>query len=237
MQHPSAMAMYGDTRRSIAGIGHRRNLRYNKRAGTALPTLPGSHQNVGKHVMTEDNHITEEWRPVVGGEGKYEVSSHGRVRSLPGDGRHNKVLSPSLSAGYPAVRMKQFGGLQKVHWLVCRAFHGDKPTPGHQVLHWDGNKLNSHYTNLRWGTRSENVLDAQRHGTMPTKKLPPGHARGEGHYNSVLTNEKVKRIRFFYKNGYTIKHIAEIMGVSRTVVSCVARKITWKHVRDSHGEE
>lgn len=27
--------------------------------------------------------LTERWRPVLGYEGRYEVSDHGRVRSLP----------------------------------------------------------------------------------------------------------------------------------------------------------
>ena len=52
-----------------------------------------------------------------------------------------------------------------VHALVTTAFHGQKPSPSHVVCHWDGERLNNAASNLRWGTLSDNLHDAVRHGT------------------------------------------------------------------------
>lgn len=118
----------------------------------------------------------EEWRPVLGAEGMYEVSDHGRVRSLdrvimrsnarplrcPG-----MVLTSWLNDnGYPTVSATVDGKNRPtaVHGLVAAAFLGPRP-PGMEVCHGDGVKTNSHVSNLRYGTRSDNIRDSIRHGT------------------------------------------------------------------------
>ena len=125
----------------------------------------------------------EEWKPVVGYEGLYEVSSLGRVRRLdtvvemPPSRRHpdgwartvrGGVLRPGGNARTPYLsvalcregRQKTFG----VHNLVCEAFHGPKPFPKAEVRHLDGEGANNVLDNLCWGTHSENVRDTIRHG-------------------------------------------------------------------------
>lgn len=44
-----------------------------------------------------------------------------------------------------------------VHTIVCRTFHGPKPTMAHEVNHGDGIKINNHKNNLEWTTRAENI--------------------------------------------------------------------------------
>jgi hypothetical protein len=51
----------------------------------------------------------------------------------------------------------------KIHTLVCTAFHGD-PEPGQEVLHGDGVPSHNAASNLRWGTRAENMADMVQHG-------------------------------------------------------------------------
>ena len=131
----------------------------------------------------------EQWKPVNGYEGIYEVSSHGRVRSLDrvvtySDGRvrrhKGKILSAPLSRdGYPAVNLHTQGKLKKryVHSLIAETFIGPRPE-GMEVCHNDGNPTNNHVDNLRYGTRSENMLDRVRHGTNPSTAkthCPRGH--------------------------------------------------------------
>lgn len=48
--------------------------------------------------------------------------------------------------------------------LVAEAFLGEKPA-GTEVCHNDGVRVHNHPHNLRWDTRSGNVLDKARHGT------------------------------------------------------------------------
>lgn len=118
----------------------------------------------------------EEWRPVVGYEGAYEVSDMGRVRSLdrpiphgryPGKTRimRGRVLRPALSAGYPHVNLSVsgVGRAAKIHWLVAAAFIGPRPD-GALVCHRNGDSTDNRVENLRYGTYSENLNDMIRHG-------------------------------------------------------------------------
>lgn len=48
--------------------------------------------------MLENNLVSEEvWRDVVGFEGLYQISSWGKVKSLPRRGRKERILKPFLS--------------------------------------------------------------------------------------------------------------------------------------------
>lgn len=127
--------------------------------------------------ITADNEIaTEEWRPVVGYEGYYEVSSFGRVKSLkrvvpgrPGVPRpvRERILARVLNdSGYPIVTLRKDGkrSLHRVHRLVLVAFVGPAPE-GLQGCHNDGDSTNNHLTNLRWDSVSANAKDRIRHGT------------------------------------------------------------------------
>lgn len=53
-----------------------------------------------------------------------------------------------------------------VHRIVALTFIGVPPFAKSEVCHNDGNRRNNHYSNLRWGTRKENVADSIRHGTF-----------------------------------------------------------------------
>lgn len=130
----------------------------------------------------------EEWRPVVGYAGFYEVSNQGRVRSLPRTAARRvkgavpvrgRILSTYRNKGYPAVKLTVGGTGRRaqVHVLVCEAWHGPRPT-GAECRHLDDNKLNVSPDNLQWGTRSENMLDRLRNGIDPNASkthCPLGH--------------------------------------------------------------
>jgi hypothetical protein len=51
-----------------------------------------------------------------------------------------------------------------VHRIVLESFVGECP-PNMVCCHYDGNGANNDITNLRWGTRKENMADKKRHGT------------------------------------------------------------------------
>lgn len=117
---------------------------------------------------------TETWRPVVGFEGLYEVSSQGRVHSVrrpQSKGPHRMVGGRQLrltatGRGYVQVNLCDAEGVHRreVHILVAAAFIGPRPD-GAQIRHLDGNGLNNEVSNLMYGTPSENLADAVRHGT------------------------------------------------------------------------
>tara|TARA_B100000408_G_scaffold100189_1_gene77469 strand:- start:592 stop:819 length:228 start_codon:yes stop_codon:yes gene_type:complete len=54
---------------------------------------------------------------------------------------------------------------RKIHRLVCAAFNGPAPAGATLVRHLDGVVTNNVPSNLAWGTTSDNLLDAVRHGT------------------------------------------------------------------------
>ena len=118
----------------------------------------------------------ERWKPVTGHEGIYEVSNHGRVRSVDrtvtrSDGqvhrRKGKLLrTPLNQRGYQVVNLCIQGKCQirTVHSLIAETFIGTRPE-GMEVCHNDGIKTNNRVDNLRYGTPSDNALDKVRHGT------------------------------------------------------------------------
>lgn len=100
----------------------------------------------------------EEWRPVVGYEGLYEVSSLGRVRDaitfmlIPRASYKNR----GKESIYPAVRLfrRNDKGLRvstviAVHNLVAAAFLVNA-TGGYRLRHKDGNPENNAASNLEW---------------------------------------------------------------------------------------
>lgn len=132
--------------------------------------------------MTDDT--AETWRPFLGYEGFYEVSSIGRARSLTrmtrGGVRRGRVLSaiPGIG-GYLLVRPSVNGQAKTrpIHQLVCEAWYGPRPE-GAVVRHLDGNRQNNTPGNLKWGTPAENSEDMLLHGTnwcANKTHCPAGH--------------------------------------------------------------
>lgn len=140
----------------------------------------------------------EQWRPVVGFEGLYEVSNIGRVRSLDrqiGNGARGtrfmrgRLLSakPGSKNGYLYVSVGNTRRL--VHRLVLEAFVGPCPE-GMECCHNDSNRTNNRVENLRWGTRFDNCQDIREAGThWQTRKThcPKGHAYDATWSNGVRT--------------------------------------------------
>ena len=117
----------------------------------------------------------EEWRPVKGYEGMYEVSNLGRVRSLDRMvsyvskyGKHyqvltkGRILAMKQNLGYYLVHLSYQGEAvhKQVHRLVAEAFI---PNPYNlpEVNHKDEDGQNNTVGNLEWCTTLYNI----RYGT------------------------------------------------------------------------
>ena len=126
----------------------------------------------------------EEWRDVVGYEGRYQVSSMGRVKSLErtfidkiGRERYVKecILKPGMDkGGYLRVDLCASGKRKmfSVHRLVCQAFH-DNPENKLDVNHINENKTDNRACNLEWSTRIENCNHGTRNVRMAIAKSRP----------------------------------------------------------------
>lgn len=121
---------------------------------------------------------SEQWRPIAGFDGRYEVSDQGRVRSWVRAGKDQGagwkrraqpiVRRPHVNrrTGYWCVtlRLPPRYVTRTLHRLVLEAFAGPCPV-GMEACHHDGDREHNGIGNLRWDTRSSNARDRTRHGT------------------------------------------------------------------------
>jgi len=126
----------------------------------------------------------ETWLPVREFEGVYEVSDHGRVRSVDRKDNHGRSLKGRILKerrardGRPHLTLSSQGRVRDLYLytLVLEAFVCPRP-PGMLGLHWDDNPQNNHLSNLRWGTHAENMRDMSRNGggSAGITHCPSGH--------------------------------------------------------------
>lgn len=131
----------------------------------------------------------EQWKPIRGYEGLYDVSTWGRVRSHDQIlNRKNgtvkwkgRILKPQRgSKGHWGVNLCKAGKSKThfIHRLVAEAFL-DNEEGNPLVRHLDDVRENNRLENLAWGTHSDNAYDAIRNGRKisPPKKThcPQNH--------------------------------------------------------------
>lgn len=117
----------------------------------------------------------ERWLPVVGYEGCYSISNHGRCRSeertvpksngqtqfVPG-----RILKPAPDhRGYLRVNLftNNIGATCYNHQMVIAAFIGPRPE-GLVVRHLNGDQVDNRLENLAYGTAVDNMQDMRKHG-------------------------------------------------------------------------
>lgn len=173
--------------------------------------------------------MIEEWK-VIASASDYAVSNLGRVMRVVSSGRFQKgtTLKPVKSGrrGYPSVVLSTAGGFKrfKIHRLVCEAFHGPAPEGKGDVAHFDGDVRNNTVSNLRWATRSENMADAVRHGTIsPIRKTPRKGVK--------LSEDDVRFIRSVPGKFGVGADLARKYGVSQATISKIRRLEVWTLVR------
>lgn len=189
--------------------------------------------------MEQSNEI---WKPVTIApySAYYEVSSHGRVRSLDREiidrngrtvRRRGRVLSTSADAcGYPRVGLNRGakGNTRKVHSLVALAFLPDPPGEvsasgdGWSVNHIDGVKTNNRVENLEYVTKSGNIRHAWENKLLSHSGMKNSQA--------TLTDQDIRDIRAAYAGGEPQSSLRARYGKSSSTISYIVRRITWTDV-------
>lgn len=172
----------------------------------------------------------EEWKDVVGYDGYYKISSHGRVMRVksPKGKPIERELKQSISkTGYPVVSLSLMSKVKVwcVHRLMGLTFFGEPPSNRHVVAHIDGDRKNNTLTNLRWATPSENLFDCVLHGT--------NHGNYYGR-KSAFSDEQICHIRSSDKS---VTELAENYGVAAQTIYQIRSGETYKHLIDDNYQD
>ena len=166
----------------------------------------------------------EEWRPIAGYEGLYEVSNNGRVRSIT---RYKKVIKPHITnAGYYQYQLWHNNKCHVAsgHRLVAQAFVPN-PYGNNIVNHIDENKLNNSAENLEWVSHVANC----RYGTAIARRTQHLDYSKRKVNNANQIKACSKPIRQYTKSGEYIREwpsateCAKATGMSISGIRAVAR--------------
>lgn len=172
----------------------------------------------------------ESWKPVVGLENVYEVSSQGRLRRMT-DGKFTfagRILnSTKMDNGYRIVKLSNGKNRSQklVHAVVMATFCGPRPK-GMDINHKNGIRDDNRIENLEYATRSENHLHAYR-----VLGRPVVSNKGSKAGRAKLTESDVLEIRKRYAaGGVSQDSLAKEYGVSQHTISCIILRKNWTHI-------
>nr|DAS34350.1 MAG TPA: homing endonuclease [Caudoviricetes sp.] len=162
----------------------------------------------------------EEWIPIEGYEGYYEISNLGRVYSI----RRNMILKNKISpTGYARVSLSVNGVAKHhaVHRLVANAFiknPDNKPT----VNHINENKLDNRVENLEWATNAEQNVHGTRiervkaHTNYRERNIDYKQVAAKHNYEE-LNKKQMKPVLQYDKHGIFIAQFPGVAFAARTV--------------------
>lgn len=162
--------------------------------------------------------MTEIWR-IIPSYPKYQVSFRGLVRRVGG-----KILKQGTSDGYKTVCL--YNGTRAsqrtiaVQILVLEAFIGPRPK-GKEACPKNGVRSDNRLTNLYWGTHSQNVMDAIRHGTHVDNS-------GEKNGKAKLSREQALEVKTRIMQGEPSLQVAKEFSIHQEHARAIARGKFWK---------
>jgi len=159
----------------------------------------------------------------------YHITKDGKVYTHKSGGWKLRKTSNSSSTGRIRVRINS-KWLQVSRLVALAWVKNPNPDIYDVVMHLDNNPENNYYKNLKWGTQSQNILQAYRDGNLKTPSALI--ARGEAHSNSSITNQTrnmIVDLRINYK--VPESKLSIIFGISKRhinkIVSQYKSGIRW----------
>jgi hypothetical protein len=157
----------------------------------------------------------EEWRDVTGYDGIYQVSNHGRIKSLSRyDCRGNKlpatIRRPVLRQAGSSVQLfeERVGVSYSIMRLVAAAFLAPKPA-NHVWLHSNKNGNDNRLCNIQAATPRESKLLNHRLGIMNLSPV--------GGNNSSLRRESHDQEFGIFQDGEMVAQVCHICRQQRTL--------------------
>lgn len=166
--------------------------------------------------------MIEEWKNIIGYNGKYQISNFGNVKSYKRY-KEGKILLPTKDKdGYFQIGLRDENSKRKwyrIHRLVANAFISN-PNKFTEINHKDNNPSNNKVDNLEWCTIEYNNKYRFTHGN--------GNNKGENGSCATLTNKEVKEIRKKWNTGkYKVKDLMKLFSSTRAVISGVINNKTY----------
>ncbi len=185
----------------------------------------------------------EEWREVALEcrlKFRYAISDFGRLMSFKTNLEKGRLLKGCLAEGYPVFkyrvwlkskRDKLLHQSRYLHQLVAEYFLPKPKAEQKFIVHIDYNKLNNHWSNLKWVSKDELV---QHHERNPNVILGKAKNKNRKPYaGKKLTETRVKYLkrRIFDPNRKTrLKMIAKQFGISEMQLYRIKKGENWEHV-------
>lgn len=165
------------------------------------------------------NLLPEKWLPIQGYETYYQISDHGRVKSL----RTKKILKPFINhKGYYSVDLRVDGKRKTMKTSRLVAVHFLGLQEGKEVNHINGDKFDNFLDNLEWVTHRENCIHKVR-----VLKKQIGSDSGMAKLNEVQVSE-IKAL--LAADRMPKKRIAEMFDISIYTINDIKAGRTWRHV-------
>jgi len=183
----------------------------------------------------EESREIEVWRPVIGFEDLYEISSYGRLKRLAGYSHRKRagyiddkvfhkeciLKSHYNHKGYIHNTLsRSVNGVIKrkrvlLHRLVGESFLPIPPKGKNQINHKNGVKDDNYFENLEWCNNSENQKHARENGLIPENK------KGFEHPQSIPVKQYYNNV--FIKTYGSICEAARETGIQRSNIGKVCR--------------
>ncbi len=175
--------------------------------------------------------ITQEWKDIPGFEGRYQVSSVGKVRSLmnnslqprkvplvlkdrPTGDRYRKV--------YLSVKNRRYNFT--IHRLVLLTFTGT-PNVGQQCAHLNGIRDDNRLENLKWVSPKENAAHKWLHGTQQTGEAAPNVKLSNWDAITILN------LHFVHAKGYS--EISRLLNLNPPHVVRIVKGRNFKSIYET----
>lgn len=160
----------------------------------------------------------EIWKAIDGYEGKYLISTKGRIMNTRYVKSLLEVEHPQYkdSKGYYTTNLRAYNKStrERVHRLVAQTFI---PNPNNleYVCHIDDDPSNNSVDNLFWGSPQDNNTDKVLKGRQPAK----------------LTVDQVHTLRSLHTTGnYSIYSLAHRFNLTWDATNRIIEGRSWKHL-------
>lgn len=135
------------------------------------------------------------------------------------------------------VEIKTVDGFKSEHVFVVEEYLGRALQDDEVIHHCDGVKTNNYLSNLELMLSGEHTAmhSTGRECSKSTrKKISEAKKKRvikDGHRGYKLNEEKVRKIKRLLSSGETYQSIADIFGVSKSMIASINKKRTWIHVK------